>query len=187
MLRLAKGRELEFAEAPKSGRCGLVALLRRPLHWLVPKPGELMLSDIQIEAFGFSIAAFMMVVTAHIILLHGFAAVIRRRPRGQLGRLGFLSDIMFVLQVIGVLFAISVITNLLWGAFIHAMGVVPSFRNALFFSLENYTSLGLTRVGVDDRWRTLAPLISLSGIFCLGWTTAILTTLFSHVYMPKAQ
>jgi hypothetical protein len=145
-----------------------------------------MLSDIQIEAFALSILAFMAVVTAHIVLLHGFAAIVRRRPKGQLGRLGFLSDVVFVLQVIGVLFAITVVTNLLWGVFIHAIGVVPTFRNALFFSLENYTSLGLTRVAVDDRWRTLAPLISLSGIFCLSWTTAILTTVFSHVYMPKA-
>ena len=37
-------------------------------------------------------------------------------------------------------------------------GVVPNYRNALYFSLENYTSLGLTRVNVDDRWRMLAPM-----------------------------
>lgn len=146
-----------------------------------------MLSDAQIESYVVSILAFVAIVSVHIVLLHAVAAVIRLQPPGRLGKLGFPADVVFVLTVIGTLFAISLVTNLLWGAFIDGMGIVQGYRNALFFSLENYTSLGLTRVGVDDRWRTLAPLISLSGIFCLGWTTAILTTVFSHVYMPKAR
>jgi hypothetical protein len=146
-----------------------------------------MLSDVQIEFYIVSILAFVVIVSVHIVLLHAVAAIIRLQPAGRLGKAGFPSDVFFVLKVIGTLFSITLVTNMLWGVFIHQMGIVQGYRNALFFSLENYTSLGLTRVGVDDRWRTLAPLISLSGIFCLGWTTAILTSVFSHVYTPKAR
>jgi hypothetical protein len=144
-----------------------------------------MLSDAQIDAFLASIAGFMVVVTVHVIVLHGLAALVRRRPVGVLSRQSFAADIAFVLQIVGSLFLISLATNMLWGAFIAMAGVVPNYRNALYFSLENYTSLGLTRVQVDDRWRTLAPMISLSGVFCLAWSTAILVTLFNHVYLRK--
>ena len=39
-------------------------------------------------------------------------------------------------------------------------GVLPGYRESIFFSLENYTSLGLTRVNVPDHWRMLAPMMA---------------------------
>jgi hypothetical protein len=144
-----------------------------------------MLSDPQIQNFTYGIAAFVFIVSAHIILLHGLSALFRLRPVGEFSKGRFAAEIRFVLQVIAGLFAISLATNLMWGGFIAAMGVVPAYRNAVFYALENYTSLGLTRVQVDPQWRTLAPLISLSGVFCLAWSTAILVTVFNHVYALK--
>ncbi|MFO1148110.1 MAG: hypothetical protein U1E62_07005 [Alsobacter sp.] len=144
-----------------------------------------MLGDAQIRAFLSSIAAFMVIVSVHVVLLHVMAALVRKRPIGSLLQATLLREIAFVVQVVVVLFGINLVTNLLWGSFIAVMGVVPTFRNALFYALENYTSLGLTRVQVDETWRTLAPLISLSGVFCLGWSTAILVSLFSQLYTSK--
>ncbi len=141
-----------------------------------------MLPDPQLEAFFEATLAFMGIVTVHVVLLHGIANLARRRPQGSLTRGAYAADIAFVLALIGSLFAINFISNLMWGTFIAFMDIVPTFRNALFYSLENYTSLGLTRVQVDDCWRTLAPLISLSGVFCLSYSTAILVTVFNHVY-----
>jgi hypothetical protein len=144
-----------------------------------------MLTDFQIEAFFESTLAFMGVVTVHVVLLHSLAALVRRGPVGSLAKVSYIADISFILKILGSLFAINFITNGIWGSFIVFMDIVPTFRNTFFFSLENYTSLGLTRVQVDDRWRTLAPLISLSGVFCLSYSTAILVTVFSHVYTAK--
>ncbi len=144
-----------------------------------------MLTDFQIEAFLESTLAFMGVVTVHVVLLHSLAARVRQGPVGSLTKASYVADIAFVMKLLGSLFAINFVTNAMWGSFIVFMDIVPTFGNALFFSLENYTSLGLTRVQVDERWRTLAPLISLSGVFCLSYSTAILVTVFSHVYMAK--
>jgi hypothetical protein len=62
------------------------------------------------------------------------------------------------------------------------MHVLPNYREGVYYSLENYTSLGLTRVDVDDHWRMLAPMISLSGVFCLSWSTAVLVSFLGHLY-----
>ncbi len=67
-------------------------------------------------------------------------------------------------------------------AFVVAYDVLPRYRDGVFYSLENYTSLGLTRITVDDHWRMLAPMISLSGVFCLSWSTAVLVSFFGHLY-----
>lgn len=146
-----------------------------------------MLSDRQIEAFGYSIVAFLVIVSVHVLMLHGVAAIARRRPLGSMTGASAFGEAVFVIRVIVSLFSIQLVTNLLWGGFIYAMGVVPAYKNALFYSLENYTSLGLTRVQVDETWRALAPMISLSGVFCLGWSTAILVSVFGHVYTKKVR
>lgn len=143
------------------------------------------LSDRQIEAFGFSIVAFLVIVSVHVLMLHRVAAIVRRRPPGSMTGASVFGEAAFVVRVIVSLFSIQFVTNVLWGGFIQAMGVVPAYKNALFYSLENYTSLGLTRVQVDETWRALAPLISLSGVFCLGWSTAILASVFGRLYATK--
>jgi hypothetical protein len=78
-------------------------------------------------------------------------------------------------------------TNLAWGMFMYLKGVLPVYRECIFYSLENYTSLGLTRVNVDDQWRMLAPMISLSGVFCLSWSTAVLVSFFGQLYHVKTD
>ena len=80
------------------------------------------------------------------------------------------------------LFTLHLLTNFAWGFFLMAAGVLDGYRQCVFYSLENYSSLGLTRVDVGDKWRMLAPMISLSGVFCLGWSTAVLVSLFGHLY-----
>lgn len=141
-----------------------------------------MTEDTQFLSLLLSIAAFMVIVTVNVLGLHAVGSVVRGRPRGEMNRLAFGPEMGSILLIVLSFLAISVATNLLWGAFVYAAGAVGSYHSGVFFALENYTSLGLTRVQVDERWRTLAPLISLSGVFCLGWSTAVLVNVFNHLY-----
>ena len=129
------------------------------------------------------IAAFAVLVSAHLMGLHGLATVIRaRQERGALRKLSYPGEILFVLMVMLLLFGLHLATNLGWAGFMHLAGVLGRYEERIFYSFENYTSLGLTRVDVGDRWRMLAPMISFSGVFCLAWSTAVLVNLFNHLY-----
>lgn len=145
---------------------------------LTPLDDELIL-----EAFGLSIVAFMVVVALHLIGLHAAVRLFRSRiPVHDLSKLRFHHTVLVILAVMFLLFTLHLLTNFAWGAFIVWMGVLPHYRDGVYYSLENYTSLGLTRVTVDDHWRMLAPMISLSGVFCLSWSTAVLVSFFGHLY-----
>lgn len=145
---------------------------------LTPLDEELIL-----EAFGLSIVAFMVVVALHLIGLHTAVRLFRSQVQVQdLRKLHFLHTVMVILGVMFLLFALHLMTNFAWGAFIVWMHVLPNYREGVYYSLENYTSLGLTRVDVDDHWRMLAPMISLSGVFCLSWSTAVLVSFLGHLY-----
>jgi hypothetical protein len=143
-------------------------------------------TDPQLAASLLCVAAFLTIVPVHLVGLHGVATVLRRWPEGHLARAPFAREALFVGVVMVLLFVLHFLTNMLWGVFIQSFAGFESYRAALFYSFENYTSLGLTRVQVDERWRMLAPMISLSGVFCLAWSTAILVNTFSRLYSTSA-
>ena len=139
-----------------------------------------------LESFGICILSFMIIVALHLSGLHVCLREFRQRFRVRdAAKLPFYKTMFLILSAMMVLFSLHMLTNVAWGYFIYLMGATPNFREGVYYSLENYTGLGLTRVDVGDRWRMLAPMISLSGVFCLSWSTAVLVSFFGQIYSVK--
>ena len=139
-----------------------------------------------LESFGLSMLAFVVIVAIHLMGLHLSIRLFRRNFNADyIKTLRYHQTVIIILSAMMLLFTLHIATNFAWGVFMHLFGVLSSYRECVFYSLENYTSLGLTRVNVDDRWRMLAPMISLSGVFCLSWSTAVLVSFFGQLYHVK--
>jgi hypothetical protein len=139
-----------------------------------------------LESFGLCILAFMVVVALHLVGLHFCLREFRKRFGAlEIAKLRYHQTVAIILSAMMLLFILHMLTNFGWGWFISYEGATPIFREGVYYSLENYTSLGLTRVDVADHWRMLAPMISLSGVFCLSWSTAVLVSFFSQLYSVK--
>ena len=139
-----------------------------------------------LENFGLCIIAFMIIVALHLMGLHACLREFHSRFRVvEIPKLRYHQTILIILSAMMLLFILHLFTNFCWGWFIAQVGATPSFRQGVYYSLENYTSLGLTRVDVGDKWRMLAPMISLSGVFCLSWSTAVLVSFFNQLYSVK--
>jgi hypothetical protein len=129
------------------------------------------------------VVAFAVLVSLHLAGLHAMGSIIRGNQKlGALRKLSYLGEVLFVLGIMLLLFVLHLATNVGWAVFMHMAGILEGFDQRIFYSFENYTSLGLTRVDVDNRWRMLAPMISFCGIFTLAWSTAVLVNLFGHLY-----
>jgi len=140
---------------------------------------------LELKLLGLCIVAFLVIVSFHLVGLHGGIRLLHqnRRPTGP-RPIPFHRMALHVVSLMAVLFGLHLLTNFAWGGFIYAAGVLDRYRDCVFFSLENYTSEGLTQVTVPDAWRMLAPMISLSGVFCLAWSTAVLVGVFAQFYTP---
>ena len=139
-----------------------------------------------LESFGFSIVAFVVIVALHLMGLHLSIRLFRKNFKTEyISNLRYHQTVIIILSAMMLLFTLHMLTNIGWGVFIYQMGVLPNYRQGVYYSLENYTSLGLTRVDVGDRWRMLAPMISMSGVFCLSWSTAVLVSFFGQLYHVK--
>lgn len=141
-----------------------------------------------LESFGICVIAFMVIVALHLSGLHVCLREFRSRFHFRnAAKQPFYKTMFLILSAMMLLFSLHMLTNFAWGYFIELMGATPNFREGIYYSLENYTGLGLTRVDVADRWRMLAPMISLSGVFCLSWSTAVLVSFFSQIYSVKIE
>jgi hypothetical protein len=139
----------------------------------------------ELKLLAICVIAFLVIVSFHLIGLHsGIRLLHRRKPAPNLKMVPFGHMVVHVVGLMAILFGLHLLTNFAWGGFIYGMGILGRYRDCVFFSLENYTSEGLTQVTVPDEWRMLAPMISLSGVFCLAWSTAVLVSVFAQIYSP---
>lgn len=141
-----------------------------------------------LENFGLCVLAFMIIVALHLMSLHfAIRTFHRHSPWKDVSKLRYHQTLIVILSAMLLLFTLHLATNASWGALMYWTGVLPAIREGVYYSLENYTGLGLTRVNVSDEWRMLAPMISLSGVFCLSWSTAVLVSFFGQIYHMRLE
>src|SRR5262249_28484796 len=52
-----------------------------------------------------------------------------------------------------------------WGFVLHKMRLVPNLRDAVYFSANTYTTLGMGPMSLPHSWRELSPMIAIAGLF----------------------
>jgi hypothetical protein len=75
---------------------------------------------------------------------------------------------------IAVLVFIHLIETLLWTIPLIQLGILGNFRDAYYYVLEAYTTLGEGNMILPSNWRLVGPVIAISGLFTFGWTASIL-------------
>ncbi len=79
------------------------------------------------------------------------------------------------------LISLHLVETLLWAVPIWALGLIPNPRDSYYYVLESYTTLGEGAVSLPYSWRLVGPMIAMSGIFTIGWTTGILVGIMSDL------
>ncbi len=116
-------------------------------------------------------------VATTIIHAGGMAVALRwlalAHARG-LGRVSFWVRSLVISAVVVILFVAILIEAGLWATVCVALGAIPHFEEALYFSTVTYTTLGYGDVILGDQWRLLASFEAANGIVMFGWTTALI-------------
>lgn len=74
----------------------------------------------------------------------------------------------------------------LWAGFYVIVGALPTFSEAVYFSLVTFTTLGYGDVTLGEEWRMLAALEAANGIMMFGWTTAIIVAVSHRLLFDRA-
>lgn len=88
---------------------------------------------------------------------------------------------------IALLVIIHLIETLLWTIPLLEFDIIPNFRNAYYYVLEAYTTLGEGNIALPDEWRLVGPVIAISGLFTFGWTASVLVYVMNEVGKLHAE
>ena len=124
----------------------------------------------------FALATFMvgLTVTIHFGGLLALMWLLRARGhrfRAHESAAGQGAAILFV--VLG-LVAIHTVEIWLYALAFLAVGGLPDFEAALYFSTTSFTTLGYGDVVLDRHWRLFGAIEGANGLLLFGWSTAFL-------------
>jgi hypothetical protein len=88
---------------------------------------------------------------------------------------------------ITLLVAIHLVETLLWTIPLTSLGMIDNFRDAYYYVLEAYTTLGEGTVALPDQWRLMGPVIAISGLFTFGWTGSVLVYVMTQIGKLHAE
>lgn len=92
--------------------------------------------------------------------------------------------------VVGLLAAIHLAETLIFTIPIVKLEIVPNGRDAYYYVLESYTTLGDGTISLPDDWRLLGPIIAMTGLFTFGWTGSMLVSIltqYTHIDRVQAK
>jgi hypothetical protein len=90
-------------------------------------------------------------------------------------RVGLLTS-----ATIALLVAIHLMETLVWTAPLIQLEILKNFRDAYYYVLQSYTTLGEGDVILPDNWRLIGPVIAISGLFTFGWTASVLVVIMTE-------
>jgi hypothetical protein len=67
----------------------------------------------------------------------------------------------------------------IWAYALRYMGLIAHTYDALYFCANAYTTLGYGNVDLGVLWRNLSPIVGISGLFTMAWTTSALVGVVS--------
>jgi Ion channel len=128
------------------------------------------------------IGAIMLVF---IVLLHGaglhFMLVLRQRWERHLrrGRPYIFAVLLLFGWSVFLMLALHIAEFAIWAYALLFMGLIAHAYDALYFCANAYTTLGYGNVDLGAHWRNLSPIVGISGLFTMAWTTSALVGVVS--------
>ena len=69
-----------------------------------------------------------------------------------------------------------------WAALYLWVGALPTWRDAMLYSLSAMTSYGHANIYLEDRWQLLGAIEAVNGVILFGLTTAFLYAAIREVW-----
>lgn len=118
--------------------------------------------------------------TAAVLAWLRSLAAHHRALRGPMSRAAALAALVMLMSLA------AFVESALWAGFYWAVEALPSFREATYFSLVTFTTLGYGDVTLDDEWRILGAFQAANGILMFGWTTALIVAVAHRLFAQHA-
>jgi voltage-gated potassium channel len=123
-------------------------------------------------------------VLIHGVGTHALQGPLHGRYQDQTARISHPFALLVLLFLL--IFALHAIEMLVWAVAFWLVEALPTFAEAVYFSISSYTTVGYGDVVLDREWRTLGASEAAVGVLLFGWSTALLFAVIQRLYqLPR--
>lgn len=116
----------------------------------------------------------MLTVMVHAIGLGIIRRRLTRRIRGKVYDDHIFREAIIISTTVLSLSLVHLTEILIWGAAYTGLHAIPDLRDAVYYSMSTYTTVGPDGVSIDRTYRIVAGIESLIGPMMVAWSTAFL-------------
>src|SRR5262249_22923959 len=126
------------------------------------------------------------------LLSYGMATALIVRVVARLIQAGYTGlefwKSVVVMTSVTVITAAAHLTQMaLWAVALQAVGNLPTFEQAFYYSAENYTALGSGDIPLPARWRLLGPLEAINGLLLFGLSPSVMFAVMSRLITNRLR
>ena len=130
---------------------------------------------------------FALVLTSATVAIHAIGTVYIVIPAARVWGQKSASDtrpraIWVLTRLVSFLLVLHLVEMAIWAAAFTALGILPDFETALYYSLTSYTTVGYGDVLAPGPWRLVGPIEAAVGVLVLGWSTGIIVAAVLRIY-----
>ena len=132
---------------------------------------------VTVEEFVWGIALVATTMAVHgvgVVVTLNVGTRLLRGSSGWLGRLWRLSRLVTATWMLVVVHLFEV--TFIWGLFFWWQDAFVSTRDAVYYALMQYTTVGST-LSLPDRMRVLGGMVAMAGLLTFAWATSVLLVL----------
>jgi len=85
-----------------------------------------------------------------------------------------------VIGVVAIMLATHFLEIMAWAVFFILADIIPAADAAMYFSISSYSTLGVSGIVLEDRWRGIAGLETMTSMLMFGWSTAVLVSVVNE-------
>lgn len=120
------------------------------------------------------------------VVLHGVGMDLVRRYFRRFGlpllsRPHVLGRSVVMSTIVGIMLAAHFSGIVAWAVFLMVFDLVPHAKDAMLFSVQNYTTLG-SNITLHGRWSGFGGFEAMTGMLMFGWSTAVLAAVAQKMH-----
>lgn len=93
---------------------------------------------------------------------------------------------LFLLALAAALLALHSLEIVEYAILYQAVGALPDFESALYFSADAYSTIGSGGVRLPLEWRLVGSFEGVNGMVLIGWSTAFLFAAWRDILRPAS-
>ena len=84
--------------------------------------------------------------------------------------------------IVAIMLGTHFLEIIVWAAFFIMTGMLHDINAAMFYSMNNYSTLGASDITLAAKWKGLAGFEAMTAMLMFGWSTAMLATIVQKMH-----